>query len=79
MQEEVKKAIASRNDRTVRPVGSPVMPAGRKSSFAATDVVLPLPVSDAEEDEQEAGADDADLADEMRAIAIAEKLEKQER
>ena len=72
MQEEVKAKIAARNsssngsDANARPVGSPVMPAGRKSSFAATDVVLPvLPVDE--------------VADEADAEAIADMLEKKER
>jgi hypothetical protein len=48
VQDEVRaKMAAKKTDGSSSPLGSPVMPAGRKSSFGATDVVLPvLPVED---------------------------------
>ena len=71
VQDEIRAAIAAGGRRPR--ASSPVMPAGRKSSFKTTDVVLP-------EFEEAAAAGGKTTVDEVAtAMAIAEKLEKQER
>lgn len=75
VQDEIRAAIAAGGRRPR--ASSPVMPAGRKSSFKTTDVVLP------EFEAAAAAAADGGkttTADEVAtAMAIAEKMEKQER
>ena len=81
VQDEIRAAIAAGGRRPR--ASSPVMPAGRKSSFKTTDVVLPdMTVSPEFEAAAAAagGGGGKTTADEVAtAMAIAEKMEKQER
>ena len=66
VQDEIRAAM--KEGRPCR-ASSPVMPAGRKSSFKTTDIVLP-----------EFSANSGKTTDEVAtAMALAEKMEKQER
>ena len=70
VQDEIRAAM--KEGRPCR-ASSPVMPAGRKSSFKHTDVVLP-------EFSGSGTQDSGKTTDEVAtAMAIAEKMEKQER
>ena len=73
VQDEIRAAIAAGGRRPR--ASSPVMPAGRKSSFKTTDVVLP----EFAEAVAAAGGGKAAAGEVADAVAMAEKMEKQER
>ena len=72
VQDEIRAAM--KEGRPCR-ASSPVMPAGRKSSFKTTDVVLP----EFAEAVAAAGGGKAAAGEVADAVAMAEKMEKQER
>ena len=74
VQDEIRAAIAAGGRRPR--ASSPVMPAGRKSSFKTTDVVLP---EFAEAAAAAAGKSTTTAEEVASAMALAEKMEKQER